>query len=176
MQLILGCGWQISKLTSPVHGEFCKESIVSRKLFNRSAAALLILGSGCKSWSSDNYSLYNATRVPPPGTGTYQLPNGYYNNAAQPAAGQAAPVNAAPGANSAAAVAPNPIADTMPPTSLASATGSTPSVQTAQFTDAQAGTAGSSFAPANSSGLPSTGGMPATASGTPPAADLRWQQ
>jgi hypothetical protein len=53
----------------------------SRPLF----AYVLISGaisglSGCQAWPAANYPMQNATRVPPPGTGTYQLPSGYYNN------------------------------------------------------------------------------------------------
>lgn len=35
---------------------------------------------GCQSWQGASFPLQNATRVPPPGTGTYQMPSGYYNN------------------------------------------------------------------------------------------------
>jgi len=35
---------------------------------------------GCQSWQGTSFPIQNATRVPPPGTGTYQLPSGYYNN------------------------------------------------------------------------------------------------
>ncbi len=35
---------------------------------------------GCQSWQGGGFPVQNATRVPPPGTGTYQLPTGYYNN------------------------------------------------------------------------------------------------
>lgn len=41
--------------------------------------ALAAIG-GCQSWQGANFPVTNATRVPPPGTGTYQLPNGYYNS------------------------------------------------------------------------------------------------
>ncbi len=39
------------------------------------------LSTGCQSWQGSQFALPNTTRVPPPGTGTYQLPTGYYNNA-----------------------------------------------------------------------------------------------
>lgn len=35
---------------------------------------------GCQSWQGASFPMQNATRVAPPGTGTYQLPTGYYNN------------------------------------------------------------------------------------------------
>lgn len=35
---------------------------------------------GCQAWPGANFPLQNATRVPPPGTGTYPVPSGYYNN------------------------------------------------------------------------------------------------
>lgn len=35
---------------------------------------------GCQSWYSGGYPFNNPSRVPPPGTGTYQLSSGYYNN------------------------------------------------------------------------------------------------
>ncbi len=41
---------------------------------------------GCQSWS--NAGLYNPTRVPPPPTGAFQTPSGYYNNTS-PAPSQA---------------------------------------------------------------------------------------
>ena len=40
----------------------------------------LALTTGCQSWQGASFPMQNATRVPPPGTGTYQLPSGYYNN------------------------------------------------------------------------------------------------
>jgi hypothetical protein len=43
-------------------------------------AAGCLLFCGCQSWSGGALNMQNATRVPPPGTGTYQLPPGYYNN------------------------------------------------------------------------------------------------
>lgn len=40
----------------------------------------LALTTGCQSWQGASFPMQNATRVPPPGTGTYQMPSGYYNN------------------------------------------------------------------------------------------------
>ena len=34
----------------------------------------------CQSWSPAGTPLNNPARVPPPGTGTYQVPSAYYNN------------------------------------------------------------------------------------------------
>lgn len=54
---------------------------------------------GCQTWPNANFPLQNATRVPPPGTGTYQLPTGYYNNntSALPTSGQVMQANATSG-------------------------------------------------------------------------------
>lgn len=41
---------------------------------------------GCQSWQGAGFPVQNATRVPPPGTGTYQLPSGYYNNSSSSSA------------------------------------------------------------------------------------------
>ncbi len=53
--------------------------------FGASAIGILLLA-GCQGWGG---GWMNPVRVPPPGTGTYQLPPGYYNNVqpAQPPAG-----------------------------------------------------------------------------------------
>lgn len=40
----------------------------------------MVHGTGCQSWQGASFPMQNATRVPPPGTGTYALPSGYYNN------------------------------------------------------------------------------------------------
>jgi hypothetical protein len=37
--------------------------------------------SGCQSWSQVGQGIPSGARVPPPGTGTYQVPPNYYNNA-----------------------------------------------------------------------------------------------
>ncbi len=52
----------------------------SNNLFSRLLIAVSLSFSGCQSWQGAAFPLPNATRVPPPGTGTYQLPSGYYNN------------------------------------------------------------------------------------------------
>ncbi|RMF42472.1 MAG: hypothetical protein D6753_07445 [Planctomycetota bacterium] len=51
---------------------------------------------GCQGWGG---GWMNPVRVPPPGTGTYQLPPGYYNNVqpAQPPTGGANPYQAPAG-------------------------------------------------------------------------------
>jgi len=36
--------------------------------------------SGCQSWSQMTQNMPSAARVPPPGTGTYQVPSSYYSN------------------------------------------------------------------------------------------------
>lgn len=50
-----------------------------QQFFSAITLAVLFF-SGCQSWQGANFPMQNGTRVPPPGTGTYQLPSGYYNN------------------------------------------------------------------------------------------------
>lgn len=51
------------------------------KLLSGSALIVVTIGlSGCQTWPGGTFPMQGATRVPPPGTGTYPLPNGYYNN------------------------------------------------------------------------------------------------
>ncbi len=74
---------------------------------------------GCQSWQGASFPMQNATRVPPPGTGTYQLPSGYYNNSSNTSA--LAPANsmmqATAGVNG---------TGTLPATNLAAATLASP--------------------------------------------------
>jgi hypothetical protein len=70
---------------------------------------------GCQSWQGASFPIQNATRVPPPGTGTYQLPNRDYHNTGSSS-------SALPGSTSLMHAA-------APPVGLRSATGSTPSAQ-----------------------------------------------
>jgi hypothetical protein len=63
------------------------------------ASLLLVFASGCQSWSNMSAPMQSATRVPPPGTGSYNLQGAYYNNPAtaqsnnlSPTSGNAAPV------------------------------------------------------------------------------------
>lgn len=43
-------------------------------------AACSVVGfTGCRAWTG-GYPLQSPSRVPPPGTGTYQVPSNYYNN------------------------------------------------------------------------------------------------
>ena len=48
------------------------------------STATVLLLAGCQTWGPSTFPLQNASRVPPPGTGSYQAPNGYYGNQAPP--------------------------------------------------------------------------------------------
>lgn len=62
------------------------------------AAACLAVASGCQSWSQMGQGIPSGSRVPPPGTGTYQVPSSYYNNTSGAKAGTASTSQApAPG-------------------------------------------------------------------------------
>lgn len=51
------------------------------KLGGYGCALLLAAGiCGCQTWAPGAFPMQNPSRVPPPGTGTYQLPSGYYNS------------------------------------------------------------------------------------------------
>lgn len=67
-------------------------------------ASLAVSVSGCQSWSQVAQGIPSGSRVPPPGTGTYQVPSSYYNNGAAAKTG-AVSSNAQPagGTNTAAA-------------------------------------------------------------------------
>ena len=75
--------------------------------------------------------MQNMSRVPPPGTGTYSLPNGYYNNStsAVPAGGQVMTASAASNGL-------QPVSRGLPTTTLAAEAPRDAAVQTAQFTAA----------------------------------------
>lgn len=52
----------------------------AKQLFYCALLFTITTTAGCQSWQGTSFPLQNATRVAPPGTGTYQLPTGYYNN------------------------------------------------------------------------------------------------
>ncbi len=52
----------------------------TKQLFYSALLIAITHAVGCQSWQGASFPLQNSTRVPPPGTGTYQLPTGYYNN------------------------------------------------------------------------------------------------
>lgn len=150
---------------------------------------------GCHSWSPSSVS-----RVPPPGTGTYQLPQGYYNNASPPAGQSTAiPAQASAGAvvgtqptvvspvgsgplptaGAAPASGVQPVNGALPTTSLSSGANPAP-VQPAGFAAPATGAASESaptfvtpsFA-APPTGMPATGGsLPAGSSVVPAAGSL----
>ncbi len=81
------------------------------KSFAGCAALTAISFAGCQTWSPGAFPLQNMSRVPPPATGAYTLPNGYYNHStsslntgtsgmtASTVANQLAPSNGNPTAN-----------------------------------------------------------------------------
>lgn len=51
----------------------------TKHLMGAALIAVAVGLSGCQAWPGANFPVQNTTRVPPPGTGTYNLPGGYYN-------------------------------------------------------------------------------------------------
>lgn len=62
-------------------------------LFRLTLVAACLNFTGCQSWQGAAFPLPNASRVPPPATGSYQLPSGYYNNSATSALPNNSPTN-----------------------------------------------------------------------------------
>lgn len=52
----------------------------AKQLFYCALLTAITSTAGCQSWQGGSFPMQNTTRVAPPGTGTYQLPTGYYNN------------------------------------------------------------------------------------------------
>ena len=116
---------------------------------------------GCQSWQG-GYPLSNPARVPPPGTGTYQVPSGYYNNTG----GQVSQMNPVGG-----------YTNGMPSTNLT--VSSSAPVQTAGFAGnpsyGQGVVPAASFGPAQSGNLPSTNGNTVNFSDGSNVPALNWQ-
>ena len=72
----------------------------------------IIATAGCQSWQGASFPLQNATRVAPPGTGTYQLPTGYYNNSTSALAPAGQMMQASNGASSTLRTASGPLPTT----------------------------------------------------------------
>jgi hypothetical protein len=156
---------------------------VLRNLSVCSIACFLLSLCGCQTWSNGAYPLQNVSRVPPPGTGSYQMPNGYYNNgtAALSPTGQ---VTAA----SANVSGLRPASGGLPTTTLNDFGTSQNQVQTAQFTQpANAGQSGVSgptdFSPTSNvqnSGFQSqaisSGASASFSDSQPDTSELQWQQ
>ena len=53
---------------------------------------------GCQSWSQIGQAVPGGSRVPPPGTGTYNVPSSYYNNGAGAKSGALSSTDSAPSA------------------------------------------------------------------------------
>lgn len=136
----------------------------SRILLTISFTAGICLASltGCQSWQG-GYPLSNPARVPPPGTGTYQVPSGYYNNTG----GQVSQMNPVGG-----------FSNGMPSTNLTAGNAAVP-VQTAGFSGNPAYGQGvapaAGFAPVQSGNLPSTNGNTVNFSDGSNVPELNWQ-
>lgn len=138
-----------------------------RSLSIYSIACSMIFLCGCQTWSNGGYPLQNVSRVPPPGTGTYQLPNGYYNNTT--AVSPSGQVMTA----SATSDGLRPASGGLPTTTLNDFGNARSQVQQAQFT--QPANAGQ-FAPSNmSGGTISNGGTTTFSDHLPDTSDLQWQ-
>lgn len=90
---------------------------------------------GCQSWQAGGFPMQNGTRVPPPGTGTYQLPNGYYNNSTSSLVPQTPPLQAVAGNM-------RPASGALPTTDMVTAN---PVVSTASFSASTTSPPNSSF-------------------------------
>lgn len=108
-----------------------------RTFFDWTLIAACLSFSGCQSWQGAAFPLPNTTRVPPPGTGSYQLPNGYYNNSATSAIPNKSSTNQLAGTNPS-------LNATTAPSSLSAFSG----VSTANFAASQESQQKSSLAPA----------------------------
>ena len=117
--------------------------MLTRLTVQGSVLLLAVSVAGCQSWSPGAFPLQNMSRVPPPGTGTYQLPSGYYNNSsAMNSSGSSQVMTASTAENH-----PQPVGGGLPSTSPATgfqpfhgatqqltASPSSPPVTSAQFT------------------------------------------
>ena len=119
-------------------------------------ALLLALGHlvGCQSWQGAGFPMQNATRVPPPGTGTYPVPSGYYNNNSTSAL---TPAAQAMQANNAAATGLRAASGPLPTTNMTAnnaANSPNSTYSTSNLSSAMAAPAGlaSGFQPASNAG------------------------
>ncbi len=108
-----------------------------RSFFRLTLIAACLSFGGCQSWQGGAFPLPNTTRVPPPGTGSYQLPSGYYNNSATSAVPSKSPTNQLAGTNPSLSAA-----------TAANSTSSFSGVSTANFTATQPSQQNASLAPA----------------------------
>ncbi len=88
--------------------------MAAKTRFALTASLLGVCLSGCQSWQSGGFPLQNTTRVPPPGTGTFQVPNAYYNN------GSTSSISPNDQFNQTAAAGLRPAVGAFPSTNLAS--------------------------------------------------------
>lgn len=116
-----------------------RRSLVTCSLVALSLTAMC----GCQTWSTGGYPLQNVSRVPPPGTGTYQLPNGYYNNNTTAVAPNGQVMTASTNTGGL-----RPASGGLPTTTLAGFSASQNQVQPAQFTQPPSA---SQFGPASMS-------------------------
>ncbi len=97
------------------------------------AALAAISTSGCQSWGPSAFPMNTMSRVSPPGTGTYTVPNGYYNQTSS--LGSAPPGMTASHNNNQLA----PVQGGLPSTNLAANGADSRSVLPAQFTSSPSG-------------------------------------
>jgi len=121
-----------------------------------SAAVAAIGLSGCQSWGPNAFPMNSMSRVSPPGTGTYTVPNGYYN--------QTSSLGNAPPGMTASQGNPQltPIQGGLPTTSLANNGPNGGGVVPAQFTSNSAALQSGQFQPPTATqplGAPVTGGV-----------------
>lgn len=138
--------------------------------------AVLAVGAslcGCASWQATPLPIPNATRVPPPGTGTYQLPKDYFNNStsALPQAATSLHASQSPLGTQAMPVATSAAAGSRL-TDMAAANNSPPA-SVGQFTDAPTSTVvtASATEPVQAA---ASGRLTDAGSTEPPS--LQWQQ
>lgn len=156
----------------------------AKQLFFCAVIIAIIHSVGCQTWQGASFPLQNATRVPPPGTGTYQLPTGYYNNSTSALTPAGQTMQASNGAASGLRTASGPL----PTTNLNSAfqpanalgSGVVPAAFQSEATNRPAGSA-SNFSDSSTfsdSSGGSSSGAAASLSDAPntEAPSLQWQQ
>jgi len=115
------------------------------------AVLATISTSGCQSWGPSAFPMNNVSRVSPPGTGTYTVPNGYYNQTSSLG-------NAPPGMTAGPSNTQLPLVQGGLPTTSLAAQGADPrSVLPAQFTSSPTGLQAGQFQPPSGAAQPPAG-------------------
>lgn len=115
------------------------------------AVLAAISTSGCQSWGTTAFPMNNISRVSPPGTGTYPVPNGYYNQTSS--LGNAPPGMTASHSNTQLP----PVQGGLPTTSLAAQGADLRGVLPAQFTSSPTGSQAGQFQPPSGAAQPPAG-------------------